>query len=117
MVVHRSHAVVASTRRPPTLRTRLQRAATSPAAKITYIAIGVVGLAALGVAIFGTRRFKQEVVRPMRDAVSDQAERLWSEARPLRDQLSGLISRAASQSGREKLIQSFQSWIGHFRAV
>jgi hypothetical protein len=53
----------------------------------------------------------------VRDAVSDQAEKLWNEAKPLRTQLSGLIESATSESGREKLIRSFQGWIGHFRAT
>jgi NAD/NADP transhydrogenase alpha subunit len=100
----------------PTLKTRIYRAATSPAAKITYVAIGAAGLAALGIAIFGPRRFQREVVQPMRNAVADQAEKLWGEAQPIRAQLSGLIERAASESGRDKLIRNFQSWIGHFRA-
>ena len=100
----------------PTLRTRLYRAATSPAAKVTYIAVGTAGLAALAIAIFGPRRFQREIVKPVREAVSDQAERLWNEAKPLRCQLGGLIESAASEQGREKLIRSFQSWIGHFRA-
>jgi len=101
----------------PTLKTRLYRAATSPAAKATYVVVGTAGLAALAIAIFGPRRFQREIVKPVREAVSDQAERLWNEAKPLRTQLSGLIERAASESGREKLIRSFQSWIGHFRAT
>ena len=92
------------------------RAATSPAAKAAYIAVGAVGLAALAIAIFGPKRFQRVVVQPVRAAVSDQAERLWSEARPLRAQIGGLIERAASEANREKLISSFQSWIGHFRA-
>ena len=113
----RRSTVVAVRSEPPSLKARLYRAATSPAAKVTYVAIGTAGLAALAIAIFGPRRFQREIVRPMRDAVSDQAERLWSEASPLRAQLSGLIARAASESGREKLIRNFQSWIGHFRAT
>ena len=71
----------------------------------------------LAIAIFGPRRFQQEIVRPVRTAVSDQAEKLWSEARPLRAQLGSLIERAASETGREKLIRNFQSWIGHFKAT
>ncbi len=112
----RSHAVAVH-HRPPTLKARFYRAATSPAAKVTYIAIGSLGLAALAVAIFGPRRFQREILQPVRTAVSDQAEKLWSEARPIRTQLSSLIERAASEGGREKLIRSFQSWIGHFRAT
>ena len=101
----------------PTLKTRIYRAATSPAAKATYIAVGTAGLAALAIAAFGPRRFQREIVRPMRDTVSDQAAKLWNDAKPLRTQLSGLIDSAATESGREKLIRSFQSWIGHFKAT
>jgi hypothetical protein len=118
--------MAARTRRPPTahpvsrpsrLTARIYQAATSPSAKAAYVAVGMVGLAGLAIAIFGPRRFQREVVQPVRTAVSDQAEKLWSEAQPLRAQLSSLIQRAASESGREKLVRSFQSWIGHFRAT
>ena len=71
----------------------------------------------MAVAIVGPRRFQRVVVQPVRSAVSDQAEKLWGEAQPLRAQLSGLIERASSEAGREKLVRSFQSWIGHFRAT
>lgn len=110
---HRS-TVVSIRSRPSGLKARLYRAAMSPAAKITYVTIGAMGVAALAVAIFGPGPFQRGIIRPARDAITDQTEKLWSEARPLRDQLSGLISRAASESVREKLIQS---WIGHFRAT
>ena len=102
---------------PPGPSRRAYRAATSPAARAAYVAIGMVGLAGLAIAIFGPQRFQRVVIQPVQSAVSDQAERLWSEARPLRTQLSGLIERASSETGREKLIRSFQSWIGHFRAT
>lgn len=101
----------------PSLSMRVRRAATSPAARGAYIAIGAVGLAALAIAIFGPRRFQRVVIQPVQSAVSDQAEKLWSEAQPLRAQLGGLIQRATSEAGREKLVRSFQSWIGHFRAT
>ena len=113
----RRSTAIAARSHHPTVKARIYRAATSPAAKIAYVTIGTVGLAALAVAIVGPRRFQREFVRPVRDAVSDQAEKLWSEAKPLRAQLSGLIESATSESGREKLIRSFQSWIGHFRAT
>jgi NAD/NADP transhydrogenase alpha subunit len=99
--------------RPAGLKAQIYRAATSRPAKIAYVAVGAVGLAALAVAIFGPRRFQRQIVRPVREAVSDQAERLWSESRPLRDQLRDMIAHASTESGREKLIRSFQSWIGH----
>lgn len=103
--------------RPPRLGARLYRAATGPAAKSAYVAVGIVGLAGLAIAIFGPRRFQREIVQPVRSAVSDQAEKLWGEAQPLRAQLSSLMQRATSEAGREKLVRNFQSWIGHFRAT
>ena len=99
------------------LSKRAYRAAASPAAKTIYVAVASVGLAALAIAIFGPRRLLRMVVQPVRASVSEQAERLWSEAQPLRSQLGSLIERTASEAGREKLIRSFQSWIGHFRAT
>ena len=114
MAAH-SHRFTMSSHRN-SLKARAYRAATSPAAKGAYIAVGVMGLAALGIAIFGPRRFRRVVVEPVCGAVSDQAERLWSEAQPLRAQLAGLIRQAASETGRDKFIRNFQSWIGHFRA-
>jgi hypothetical protein len=41
-----------------TLKTRVYRAATSPAAKMAYVTIGAMGLAALAMAIIGPRRFQ-----------------------------------------------------------
>lgn len=96
---------------------KLARAAASPAAKAVYIAMASAGLAALAIGIFGPRRFQQEIVEPIRTSMSDQAEKLWRDARPLRRQIGGLIGQAADEAGREKLVRSFQSWIGHFRAT
>ena len=104
--------------RPSTSVTgQLARAATSPIAKIAYVTIGTLGLAALGIAIFGPRRFQQEILKPASRAVSNQADRVWAESQDLRDQLGDLMTRAGSNAGREKLARSFQSWIGHFRAT
>ena len=99
------------------LKVQLVRAATGRTARTLYVVVGTVGLAALGVAIFGPKRFNRQIVQPVRHAVGDQAEKIWAEARPLRDQLGKLFERTQSESGREKLVRSFQSWIGHFRAT
>jgi hypothetical protein len=99
------------------LKRQLVRAATSPAAKTVYVAMGAIGLAALGVAIFGPTRFNRQIIQPVRSAVGDQAERIWNESRGLRDQLARAIDRVQNESGREKLVKSFQSWVGHFRAT
>jgi hypothetical protein len=82
-----------------------------------YIAVGAAGLAAVGIALFGPKRFNRQIVQPVRMAVGDQAERIWRESRGLREQLAGMISRAQSESGREKLVKNFQSWVGHFKAT
>ena len=114
--IRRRRAVAHSQLRLP-LKTQLVRAATSPAAKTLYIAMGAMGLAALGVAIFGPKRFNSQIIQPVRSAVGDQAERIWNESRGLRDQLARTIDQVQNESGREKLVKSFQSWVGHFRAT
>ena len=102
---------------PRTLAAGLLRCATSREAKIAYVAIGVIGLSALAVAIIGPRRIEQQVIRPIRGRVGQEAERLWSESRPLREQFAELVQSAGTATGRERLVRSFQSWIGHFRAT
>jgi hypothetical protein len=102
---------------PRTLAASLIRCATSREAKIAYVAIGTIGLTALAVAIIGPRRIEQQVIRPIRGRVSQEAERLWSESRPLREQIAELVQSAGSHDGRERLVRSFQSWLGHFRAT
>ena len=100
----------------PSLSGRLLRLAASPAARTAYVVIGTAGLAALAIALIGPRRLEREVLRPLRGAIEPQAEKLWVESRPLRDQIAGVF-RSASPSGRERLVRSFQSWIGHFHAT
>jgi hypothetical protein len=99
------------------LKSQFVRAATGPAAKTTYVAVGTVGLAALAIAIFGPKRFQREILVPAQNRISDQTSELWTDSGPLREQIGRLFDRAGSQSGREKLARSFQSWIGHFRAT
>lgn len=100
----------------PSLSTSLARIATSRPARFAYVAVGTVGLAALAVALVGPKRLEREVLRPLRDAVEPQAEKLWSDSRQLRDQIANLFRRA-TPSNREKLARNFQSWLGHFHAT
>lgn len=81
------------------------------------LVVGATGLAALIMAVAGPRRLRVAALAPVRDAVSDQAERLWQESRPLRAQLGRLIQETTSENGREKLVRSLQSWVGHFKAT
>ena len=95
---------------------RLLHLATSRPAITAYVVIGTAGLAALAVALIGPKRLEREVLKPLRSAIEPQAEKLWAESRPLREQIAGLF-RSASPGGRERLVRSFQSWIGHFHAT
>ena len=112
---HRRPAKAVTHHKPKhSLSTTLVRAASSRPAKAAYVAIGTVGLAALAVAILGPRRLERDVLKPLQKAVGPQAEKLWDQARPAREQLTGLFRKAGGE--REKLARDFQSWIGHFRA-
>jgi hypothetical protein len=105
----------------------LLRAAGTRTARTALVLIGTAGLAALAVAIVGPKRLEREVIRPLRGAIEPQAEKLWgaiepqadklwADSRPLRDQIAGLFKNA-TPTGRQKLVRSFQSWIGHFHAT
>jgi len=107
-----AHAAHPKARR--NLASSLRRAALSKPAKAAYVAIGTVGLAALAVAILGPKRLEREVLKPLQKAVGPQAEKLWEQAKPAREQLASLFQKAGDQ--REKLARDFQSWVGHFRA-
>ena len=100
----------------PSLSAKLLRLAASRPAIVAYAVIGTAGLATLAIALIGPKRLEREVLKPLRSAIEPQAEKLWAESRPLREQIAGLF-RAASPSGRERLVRSFQSWIGHFHAT
>jgi hypothetical protein len=100
----------------PSLIDTISRIALSRPARTAYIAVGTVGLAALAVALIGPKRLEKEVLKPLRGAIEPQAEKLWADSRPLRQQIAGLF-QSATPSGRERLVRSFQSWIGHFHAT
>jgi hypothetical protein len=117
----RRRAVRAVTRVPhpqnkPSLAVTLARAANSRPARAALITIGTIGLAAVAVALVGPRRIERDVIKPLRGAIEPQAEKLWADAKPLREQIASLF-RAAPPSGRVRLVKNFQSWIGHFHAT
>jgi len=100
----------------PSLIGSVSRMAASRPARITYYILGTAGLAALAVALVGPKRLEREVIKPLRGALEPQAEKLWADSKPLREQIAGLF-KSASPTGRERLVRSFQSWIGHFHAT
>lgn len=103
-------------RNKPGLIDAMSRMAASRPARTAYYVIGTAGLAALAVALIGPKRLEREVIKPLRGAIEPQAEKLWADSRPLREQIAGLF-KSATPGGRERLVRSFQSWIGHFHAT
>ena len=101
---------------PSGLSGNLLRLAASPPARAAFAIIGTIGLTAIAVALVGPKRIEREVLKPLRGAIEPQAEKLWADSKPLREQIAGLF-KSATPSGRESLVRSVQSWIGHFRAT
>ena len=89
--------------------------ATGRPARVFYVVVGTAGLIALTVAMVGPKRIERTVYRPLRDAVEPRAEKLWADARPVREQIAALLENV-SPSGRARLVSSLQSWIGRFTA-
>ena len=98
-------------RRPHTVASRL----CSPPARAAFIILGTLGLAALAVAIISPRRARREILDSLCEAIEPYAEKAWSDAQPLRDQITALLERA-TPAGRKQLARDFQSWVGSFRA-
>ena len=95
---------------------------TLPIRTIAVIA-GVAGLAALGIALFGSRRFQDEIVRPiaaatlvpLSAAVAPQADRVWAETRPWRDHVGRMLSSINTQEVREAIADRLSHWLDRFR--
>jgi hypothetical protein len=100
----------------PSLMRSVSRVARSRQARTAYYVLGTVGLTALAVALIGPKRLERQVLKPLRGTLEPQAEKLWADSKPLRDQIAGLF-KSATPGGRERLVRSFQSWIGHFHAT
>ncbi len=87
------------------------------------VVVGVAGLAALGVALFGPRRIRDEFVRPisaatlvpLAAAVAPQADRVWAETRPWRDHVAHLMSSINTAEVRDLLAQRLSQWVDRFR--
>ena len=109
-------AAVTKTSSGSWLAASVSRIALNPPARAAIVAVGTAGLAAIAVALIGPKRIEREVLGPLRGATLPQAEKLWMDSKPLRDQIAGIF-KSASPMGRERLVRSFQSWIGHFHAT
>jgi hypothetical protein len=113
--VRAAHPVAKPSSRP-SLAASVSRIALSRPARAAYYVLGTAGLAAIAVALIGPKRLEREVLTPLRGAIEPQAEKLWADSKPLREQIAGLF-KSAGPNGRERLVRSFQSWIGHFHAT
>ena len=111
-----ARAVAARRPAPPSLATGLMKLAATRQARMAFATIGTIGLTALAVALVGPKRIEQDVIKPLRGKLEPQAEKLWADSKPLRDQIAGLF-QSAGPSGRDRLVRSFQSWVGHFHAT
>ena len=88
-----------------------------------FVVVGVVGLAALGVALFGPRRFRDEIVRPisaaafvpLAAAVTPQADRVWAETRPWRDRVARVLASINTDEVRERVAEQLKEWVDRFR--
>jgi hypothetical protein len=88
-----------------------------------FVVAGVVGLASLGVALLGPRRFRDEVVRPisaatlipLAAAVAPQADRVWAETRPWRDRVGRILASINTDEVRERVAEQLKDWIDRFR--
>lgn len=112
----RADTLVAKSSSKSSLAAGIGRIALSRPARAAYVALGTAGLAALAVALIGPKRLEREVLTPLRGAIEPQAEKIWADSQPLREQIAGLF-KSAGPRGRERLVRSFQSWIGHFHAT
>src|SRR5471032_751143 len=86
--------------------------------RTVFVVVGVVGLAALGVALFGPRRFRDEIIRPisaatfvpLTAAVSPQADRVWAETRHWRDRVGRVLASINTDEVREHLAEQLKDW-------
>ncbi|HEX4302361.1 MAG TPA: hypothetical protein VHZ78_06180 [Rhizomicrobium sp.] len=87
------------------------------------VVIGVAGLAALGIALFGPRRFQDEIVRPLTAAtlvplaaaVTPQADRVWAETRPWRNHAARVLNSINTAEVRDQIVERLNHWVDRLR--
>jgi hypothetical protein len=87
------------------------------------VVVGVAGLAALASALLGSRRFRDEVARPLSAAtllplaaaVAPQADRVWAETRPWRDHVARVLASINTEDVREAIAERLSHWVERFR--
>ena len=91
--------------------------------RTVFVVAGVIGLAALGIALFGPRRFRDEIVRPicalayepLAAAVAPQADRAWAETRAWRDRVGRILESINTAEVRDQVAARLSDWLERFR--
>jgi len=91
--------------------------------RTAFVVAGVIGLAALGIALLGPRRFRDEIVRPigalayepLAAAVAPQADRAWAETRAWRDRVGRILESINTAEVRDQVASRLSDWIERFR--
>ncbi len=87
------------------------------------VVVGLAGLTALAAALLGSRRLRDEYVRPisaatllpLAAAVGPQADRVWAETRPWRDHVSRLLASINTEDVRDAIADRLSDWVQRFR--
>ena len=91
--------------------------------RVLFVVAGVAGLAALGAAAMGSRRIREEYVKPigaaalapLTAAVAPQADRVWEETRPWRNQMARAFASINTSDVREQVVGQLSRWIDRLR--
>ena len=91
--------------------------------RTVFVVAGVIGLAALGMAVFGPRRFRDEIIKPigalayepLAAAVAPQADRAWAETRAWRDRVGRILESINTAEVRDQVAARLANWIERFR--
>jgi len=91
--------------------------------RVLFVVAGVAGLAALGAAAMGSRRIREEYVKPMGKAalvplaaaVAPQADRVWEETRPWRNQMARAFASINTSDVRDQVASQLSRWIYRLR--
>ena len=118
---------MAAVRVRKTARKTPAKGAISPLARFplrtAFVVVGVVGLASLGVALFGPRRLRDDFIRPITSAtyvpiaaaVAPQADRVWAETRAWRDRVGHILESINTAEVRDLVAGRLAQWIERFR--
>src|ERR1700761_4363699 len=91
--------------------------------RVLFVVAGVAGLAALGTAAMGSRRIREGYVKPigkaaflpLAAAVAPQADRIWEETQPWRNQMARAFASINTSEVRDQVASQLSRWIDRLR--